>query len=158
MRWIEENSLLELPTFLLQIGRHVLFPILIAFFAFGGLTSVLQKIWHLFFPPPPTGRYRHAKKLYRSGEHQAALKVWESLKKFGPAYLSRATHALYVELDPQQALGILRVAKERQVKIHLKQVETMKLDAQALQSSGNIVMIDMNARLAKQEHLGVSTW
>lgn len=149
---------MALPSFLYQVSRDLIFPIAVALCAFGGLASILHSIWRFIVPPPATDRYRHAKKLYRSGQRKQALKEWAALKKFGPAYLSRATHALYVELDPQQALGILRMAKEEKVKIQLKQVEMIKMDANALQAAGNATMIDLNGRLAKQEHLGVTTW
>lgn len=157
LRFIEENSLMALPSLLWRIGRDLVFPAVVGLFAFGGMATVLHYLWRFIIPPPATDRYREAKKLYRIGKQKAALKEWTSLRKFGPAYLSRATHALYVELDPQQALGILRVAKKQQVRIQLNQVEMIKLDAQALQGGGNVTMLDMNARLAKQEHLGVTT-
>lgn len=157
LRVIDEHSLLALPHFLYGVGRDFLFPLVVGLFAFGGGAAILHTIYRFIIPPPAKDRYRQAKKLYRLGQPQQALQEWTSLRHFGPAYLSRATHALYVELDPQQALGILRVAKEQQVRIQLKQVEMIKLDAQALQAGGNTTMIDMNARLAKQEHLGVTT-
>jgi hypothetical protein len=157
LRYIEENSLMSLPNFLWRVARDVVFPMLLGLVALGGAASVLERFWHAIIPLPANDGYRQAKKLYRLGQRKEALEQWTSLRKFGPAYLSRATHALYVEFDPQEALGVLRVAKEQQVRIQLMQVEMIKLDAQALQAGGNVSMIDMNARLAKQEHLGVST-
>ena len=157
IRLIEKHSLMTLPNFLGRLARDVLFPAVVTVCAVGGGASVLHWFWRLIVPPPSKDRYRQAKKWYRQGQRKEALKEWTFLRKFGPAYLSRATHALYVELDPQQALGILRVAKEQKVRIQLNQVEMIKLDAQALQAGGNVSMVDMNSRLAKQEHLGVTT-
>ena len=157
VRFVEQHSLEALPGFLLGVGRNMILPIAIVVCTFGGLVSTLRWIGRFIVPPPARDRYRQAKKWYRRGQQKEALKEWESLKKFGPAYLSRATHALYVQFDPQQALGILRTAKEEKVKIQLKQVEMIKLDAKAVQAGGNATMLDMNARLAKQEHLGVTT-
>lgn len=156
--WIEKYNLDALPNFFSHFTRNVIFPLLIAIFAFTGLGSILRNMMHLVIPPPYSERYLQAKNLYQAGKHKEALKEWEKLDKFGPAYLSRATHSLYVEFNPQQALGILRLAKEQKVKIVLKQVEMIKMDCQVLQSGAGVTMIDMNGRLAKQEHLGVTTW
>ena len=156
--WIDENNLHALPKFLIHFSRFLVFPTFIAIFAVTGLLSVLRSFGQIVVPIPYTKRYLRAKDLYGTGNHKEALQMWEKLEKFGPAYLSRATHALYVEHNPQQALGILRKAKEKKVRIVLKQVDMIKMDAMALQSGAGINMIDMNARFAKQEHLGVSSW
>lgn len=158
LRWLEENNMDSLPNFFSHFTRNAIFPVLIAVFAFSGLASVIQTITQFVIPRTHTERYIRAKSLYRTGQHKEALKEWEKLETFGPAYLSRATHALYVDLNPQQTLGILRMAKEKKVKIQLKQVEMIKMDAKVLQSGAGVTMIDMNGRLAKQEHLGITTW
>jgi hypothetical protein len=99
-------------------------------------------------------RYQAAKQLYRRGKREQALHHWAELKDFGPAYLSLATHALYVEHDSMKALGIIRQAKERKVRININQVNMIRMDAKALQIGGNATMVDMNATMAKQDHLG----
>eukprot|EP00934_Nitzschia_sp_Nitz4_P008350 Nitzschia sp. Nitz4//scaffold71_size96697//92910//93422//NITZ4_004713-RA/size96697-processed-gene-0.53-mRNA-1//-1//CDS//3329557301//8340//frame0 len=157
LRFIDNRSLLSLPDLLFDVGRKLVFPALVALFLTGTCVSTLKATWKVIVPPSLPVRYRDARRLYSSGNVTRALKDWARLEQYGPAYLSRATHALYVDLDPSQALAILRQAKEKRVRIQLNQVKMIQLDAKAIQAGSNVTMIDFNARLAKQEHLGIAT-
>jgi len=77
--------------------------------------------------------------------------------EFGPAYLSLATHALYVEYNPEKTLAIIRRAKQEKVRINISQVDMIRKDAKALESAGSLrVMIEINGRMARQDHLGIT--
>lgn len=157
LRYIERNSLRALPKVLWDVGTTLVVPVLSAILVGSIVSSIVQRLWRIFFPLRDSDRYNIAKKLYMRGRKQQALKEWSRLVEYGPAYLSRATHALYMEGNPQKAIDILGTAKEQKVLIQIKPLELIRLDAQALKAGGNIAMIDFNARLAKQEHLGVTT-
>jgi hypothetical protein len=65
--------------------------------------------------------------------------------------------------DTKEGRCILRQAQQLQLEkgsaiklLPTKEVQKMKLDAQAI-VNGNLMMVDMNARLAKQEYLGVAS-
>ena len=47
-------------------------------------------------------------------------------------------------------------AQNKGIKVPKKTVQSFKFDADAI-AQGNFIMVDMNARLAKQEHLGVTS-
>jgi hypothetical protein len=154
---IEEHSLTYLPKFLYHVGRDLVLPVLVALFALGGLATFGFQLWRIIVPCSASERYLAAKNLYRRGKRREALNGWAELKNFGPAYLSLATHALYVEHDPLKALGFIRKAKEHKVRINITQVNIIRMDAKALEIGGNLAMVEMNARMAKEDHLGVAS-
>ena len=88
-----------------------------------------------------------------------AIKAWSShdLDSYGPSYMSRACHELYVKNEPVKAVTILKEAEERKVPIDEKQVKQIKSDVLAV-LNGNSIMIKTNATLAKEQHLGVTEW
>lgn len=156
--FLEEQDLLVLPAFLWQLARDIVtFPPLVAVITLVILSPFLYRFWRLVVPLSAKDRYRNAKELYRRGKQVRALKEWSQLDNFGPAYLSLATQAMYVEYDAMKALGVIRKAKEKRVRINLAQANMIRMDAKSLQQGGgNVAMLDMNARTAKQDHLGIA--
>jgi lipopolysaccharide biosynthesis regulator YciM len=114
---------------------------------------------------PPNLTFFIPKSFYRKGRVAEALRDWTRLDQYGPAYLSRVCHAIYMQQphDTKEGRCILRQAQQLQLEkgsaiklLPTKEVQKMKLDAQAI-VNGNLMMVDMNARLAKQEYLGVAS-
>jgi hypothetical protein len=149
LRWVD-----DFPSFAYYFASELLIPWFLGLWALGTMATILYRFWRTIVPPSLAHRYQTAKQLYRRGKREQALHHWAELKDFGPAYLSLATHALYVEHDSMKALGIIRQAKERKVRININQVNMIRMDAKALQIGGNATMVDMNATMAKQDHLG----
>lgn len=156
VEFVRRNELQTLLEFLYQLVTNVIIPVVLAVFFMGRLLAVFQWFGRLVVPQKAGVRYRDAKIKYRQGKREEALEEWTNLKKFGPAYLSRAVHALYVEANPQKAMKIIRLAKEAKVRVQLYQVDKILDDAKALQNGVTQTMLDMNARLAKQEYLGIA--
>jgi hypothetical protein len=181
------DELWTLPIFFWRFAVDFLLPVTVGVTVFGASLEFLHRHGILVVPrlflsssflssTHPHVRYRHAKSLYRRGKIDQALTEWSDIartQRYGPAYLSRAAHAIYVQDQPQEGLRILREAQQQQQpqsqtsdKNHSnhtklkhfssKQVELMKMDAQAI-ANGDTTMVNLNARLAKQEFLGVTT-
>jgi hypothetical protein len=192
LNYVERHDeLLTLPTFFWRFAVDFALPVTVGVAAFAACLEFLHRHGILVVPRSlssssssssslsthPHVRYRHAKSLYRRGKIDQALQEWSDVartQRYGPAYLSRAAHAIYVQGQPQEGLRILREAQQQQSQpqsqpqtsdknnhtklkhFSSKQVQLMKMDAQAI-ANGDATMVDLNARLAKQEFLGVAT-
>lgn len=154
--YIRDNDLQALHVFVYHLSTNIIIPGCLAVFLLGGLLSFLQWFGRIIVPPKARVRYRDAKLKYQNGKRKEAIKEWNRLTKFGPAYLSRAVHALYVEGNPQEAMRIIRLAKEAQVTAKLYQVSRIQDDAKALQNGASKKMMELNAQLFKQEYLGIA--
>jgi hypothetical protein len=160
--WVRSQDMAELPGFLYDFIKNFVLPLIVAFFCLGSVWKVLKQFYRVLLPPKPHVRHSEAVTLYRKGHIPEALRDWQRLDQYGPAYLSRACHAIYIQHDTKEGLRILRQAQQLQleqgssIKLPTKEVQKMKLDAQAI-ANGNLIMVDMNARLAKQEYLGITS-
>lgn len=164
----------DLARFVSDLLRNVVVPLAVAIFLFVVGVVVVGHVYRRFVPPPPRQRHEEIKILYRKGYSERAVAQWErDLPEYPPAMLSRACHEIYVEGNPEAgmaALSALRdatekpggngtaisTARRREMSRWTKQIQSMESDALAI-GNGNVRMVDMNARLAKLEHLGVST-
>jgi hypothetical protein len=157
--FVEDADWQNVPHLLLAFLREWILPIAIALAAMGGSAKLMATIQRYMFPPSHNIRHHDAMSLYSKGKVTDALREWTSMEEYGPSCLSRACHAIYVQGQPTQGMQLL---KEAQANGCLKgkkdkgAMESMTFDAQAI-LQGNAVMVDMNARFAKQEHLGVSS-
>lgn len=149
----------------LGICYNIIGPFLIGLFCIIATYQVFKKIERLIFPPPPHIRYEEAINDYRSGKVREALKEFERLYRkdgYSKAVLSLAAHEIYVANAPMEGLRILRESSlpNKQgtviVKVPTKAMKSMQDDAKAI-LEGDTIMVDMNARLAKQQYLGVTT-
>jgi hypothetical protein len=155
-------------------------PILLSVLSIVTTYQLLKKIEQWIAPPPPQRRYEDAIGLYQSGKVREALRVFTTLQqkdKYGNAILSLAAHEIYVSNNPIEGLRILQDAtkpppppiipssqpKEGRGKhtrimrnISRRSMQSMQDDAKAIMA-GNSNMVDMNARLAKQQYLGIGT-
>jgi hypothetical protein len=157
--FFDRNDIFDLPWVLVRFARTSILPLSIAIIAFGGSIKVLDRILKYLIPPPPRVHHDAAMTLYRRGFVQEALTAWSQLEPYGPSYMCRACHEIYVAGgDPKVGIEILEQAQQTQgmLKRNKKEMESMKEDARAM-LLGNAVMVDMNARLAKQEYLGLQT-
>jgi hypothetical protein len=155
--YFRRNDISELPWFLLRFGQNVLLPLGIAIIAFGGSIKLLHRLLRYVLPPPPHTFHDEAKTMYRRGLVQEAVTAWSQLEPYGPSYMCRACHEIYVAGNPKLGMEILEQAQQqRGVQIKKKEIEAMKEDARAI-LHGSAVMVDMNTRLAKQEYLGIIT-
>ena len=155
----------DIPNFLLAFLKDFIVPIAIVLICIAGFLKLLIRIYRLIIPYPPPIRHQQIQKLYRTGSTHQALFEWKrDLSTYPPAILARACHEIFVKLQPQQGLEILdfilkkedTYSKTKDGKRYFKQAENMKSDALAIQH-GNVRMVDMNARLAKEEFLSVIT-
>lgn len=146
----------DIPYLIVKFGREWILPIGIAVSVVGGVTKLLARLKKLINPPPPRIRHEEAKFAYAKGRVDAALVEWSALKDYGPSYLSRACHEIYVNHKPKAGLQILKEARDRGIGLNKKAVESMKDDSKAIESN-HTIMVDMNARTAKQDYLGVTT-
>ncbi len=144
----------------LGICYNIIGPILLGVLSIITTYQVLKRIERILLPPPPHVRYEEAITYYRSGKVREALKEFKTLQqkdKYGKAVLSLAAHEIYVVNAPAEGLRILRESSQQGlVKVPTKPMKSMQEDAKAIMA-GNAVMVDMNARLAKQQYLGVTT-
>jgi hypothetical protein len=72
----------------------------------------LENVYRYFPPPKPYVLHSEALAFYRKGRVAEALRDWTRLDQYGPANLSRASHAIYVQQphDTKEGLRILRCA------------------------------------------------
>ena len=163
---VREMNLEELPTFLYDFFHDFILPLAILLICFAGFLKLLLRLYRLIIPPPPKQRHAEIKLLYRKGYTKQALKEWErDLPTYPPSILSRACHEIYIRptQNPKAGIDLLSTflkntddVKTREKKEYIRQAQNMKSDAIAIQH-GNERMVDMNARLAKQEYLGITT-
>ena len=178
LAWAIEEALrrydwADLPGFLLSFFHTFLFPAIAALLGLVVAYKISQLVWRIIFPLPARTRHLQAKKLYREGKTLQALHEWTTLSRYPTAYLSRACHEIYVMHNCVEGLAILRQAERIQLEeedpsakgrrrrrlpfqVPSKITQSMKLDAQAI-AQGNEIMVDMNARVFKQEYLGVTS-
>jgi hypothetical protein len=160
--WVRSQDMADLPVFLYDLLNNFVLPMIITLACLGTAWKMLKQVYRYFLPPKPHALYSQAVALYRKGRVPQALRDWTKLDQYGPAYLSRACHAIYIQHDTKEGLRILRQAQQLQlekgcaIQLPTKEVQKMKLDAQAI-ANGNFLMVDMNARLAKQEYLGITS-
>jgi hypothetical protein len=157
--FFEANPPSSLPGFLVGVFVNVGVPLAIAVASFGGSVKLYRTIWCYMVPPDAAARHKDAQALYlRPGHTLEAVEAWSRNDTYGPSVLSRACHEIYVQWRPQEGLKILKEAQARGVELETskQQVEGMKLDANAI-LQGNKLMVDMNARLAKEEFLGMAS-
>jgi hypothetical protein len=161
--WVRSQDMADLPGFMYDLMKNFILPMILVLCCLGSVGKVLKQGYRFVIPPKLHVRHKEAIILYRKGHVAEALRDWTTrLDQYGPAYLSRACHAIYILHDTQEGLRILRRAQQLQLekgssmKLATKEVTKMKLDAQAI-ANGNLLMVDMNARLAKQEYLGITS-
>ena len=160
--WVRSQDMAVLPGFLWDLLKNFILPMIVLLCCLGSVGKVLKQGYRYVWPPPLYVCHKEAMARYRKGQIEEALRDWNRLDQYGPAYLSRACHAIYIQHDTQQGLCILRQAQQLQylkgssIQLPTKEVTKMKFDAQAI-ANGNIIMVDMNARLAKQEYLGITS-
>jgi hypothetical protein len=156
--FFEANPPSSLPGFLVGVLVNVGVPLAIAIASFGGSVKLFRKVWCYMIPPTVAVRHKHAQALYhRPGHTLEAVEAWSRNDTYGPSVLSRACHEIYVQWRPQEGLKILKDAQARGVEFEnsKQQVEGMKQDASAI-LQGNKLMVDMNARIAKEQFLGIT--
>ena len=162
MEWVRSQDMADIARFFWDLMTNFLLPMIVLLCCLGSIGNVLKQGYRYVFPPSLHTLQKEAVVLYRKGHTVEALRDWTRLDQYGPAYLSRACHAIYIQHDTKEGLCILRQAQELQlekgsaIKLPTKEVTKMKLDAQAI-ANGNLIMVDMNARLAKQEYLGITS-
>lgn len=143
-----------------HLGQDVILPVLLGILSLVATYKVMKAIERLLFPPPPRARYQEAFELYQQGHVRPALKAFGKLQrqdKFAKATLSLAVHEIYVAGDAAAGMRILRKAKTLyNMQLPPKTVASIQEDAKAIQD-GNASMVKMNARMAKQEYLGIAT-
>jgi hypothetical protein len=147
------NMFSEIPEFTYAFVRNML-PVGILLLTLAGGTQILSRLIRMVLPPPPHVVHREAVELYQKGRTQEALEVWKRQTTHGRAFMSRACHDIYVLHKCKEGVEILDDAHERKVKLAKKEVDVMKLDAQAYRQ-GNAIMV-LNEESAKQEYLGVA--
>jgi hypothetical protein len=152
----ELNSTRAVMRMVLGLCYYVIGPLLLGLLGVVTTYQILKRIERILLPPPVLIRYEEAIDQYRRGKVREALKEFRRLQRkdgYGPAVLSLAAHEIYVSHAPAEGLRILR---EANAKVPAKPMKSMQEDARAI-LAGNAVMVDMNARLAKQQYLGIST-
>jgi hypothetical protein len=162
--WVRSQDMAELPGFMYALIQNLVLPLIVLLCCLGSIWKMMKKSYRYFLPPKHYVLHSEAMALYRKGRVSEALRDWTRLDQYGPAYLSRACHVIYMQQPPDtnEGLRILRQAQQLQltkgsaIKLPTKEVQKMKLDAQAI-VNGNLLMVDMNARLAKQEYLGITS-
>jgi hypothetical protein len=159
-RWniIDKNEYLTVVWMLLQ---RVVGPVVLGLISLGLVYNTMRRIYNTWWNPPPVRmRYRHAVQLYQEGRVREALKAFQKLSsqdRYGLAVLSLAAHDIYVGKSPSEGLRRLREARMEGVSMPKRAMSAMQDDAKAMQEDGNDRMIEMNARMAKQEYLGITT-
>jgi hypothetical protein len=154
--FFEANPPSGLPGFLVGVFVKVGVPLAIAVASFGGSVKLYRNIWCYMVPPEAAVGHKDAQALYlQPGYTLEAVHAWSRNDTYGPE--PRACHEIYVHWQPQEGLKFLKEAQAQRVefKTSIQQVEEMKLDASAI-LQGNKLMVDMNARLAKEELLGMA--
>jgi hypothetical protein len=143
-----------------RLGRNVISPIVFGLLGLIITYKLMKAMDRLLFPPPAYTRYQEALELYQQGHVRPALKAFETLQrddKYVKAALSLAVHEIYMAGDAAEGIRILRKAKTvHGMSLPQNLVASMQDDAEAIQD-GNSIMMKMNARMAKQEYLGVLT-
>jgi hypothetical protein len=150
----------DVPYLLWGFLREWIVPIAVGLVVVGGSAKGMATLQRYMFPPSHRTRHHDALSMYSKGKVTDALREWSTLQEcYGPSCLSRACHAIYVQGQPQQGMQLLTDAQAKGIltgRNDKQTIESMTFDAQAI-LQGNAVMVDMNARFAKQEHLGVSS-
>eukprot|EP00339_Tiarina_fusa_P025170 CAMPEP_0117035222 /NCGR_PEP_ID=MMETSP0472-20121206/25029_1 /TAXON_ID=693140 ORGANISM="Tiarina fusus, Strain LIS" /NCGR_SAMPLE_ID=MMETSP0472 /ASSEMBLY_ACC=CAM_ASM_000603 /LENGTH=167 /DNA_ID=CAMNT_0004744629 /DNA_START=142 /DNA_END=645 /DNA_ORIENTATION=+ len=154
----DKYDVTDIPVFFVHYVRTVLLPLGILCLCAAGALKLLHAVFRTVIPPPHPKRYDQIKTIYRKGYPEQALYEWKrDLPTYPPAILSRACHEIYVARRTKKGMELLQVLlRLKESKEYLREVENMKADALAIQH-GNARMVDMNAIVAKQEHLGIST-
>jgi hypothetical protein len=150
----------DLAPFFIHYVRTVLLPVGIICLSAAGALKVFHGFFRMVVPKPLPKRYDEIKSMYRKGHREQALHEWKQAQPtYPPAILSRACHDIYVLHRPKSGMDLLQellLLKSKEATDYLKEVQNMKADALAIHN-GNSRMVDMNARIAKQEYLGIAT-
>ena len=142
-----------------KLAVDILLPVMVGIMCLAISFNFLKTVGRWIFPPPLHTQHKEAIDLYRGRKIREALKALELLQRkraYGPAVLSLAAHEIYVVGAPGEGLRLLREARKMGLAVPKGPMDTMQEDAKAI-LDGNSVMVEMNARLAKQEYLGLPT-
>ena len=155
----DRYTVLDLGEFFLHFSRQFILPLAMAVCVFGGFAKLTWALKRWIVPPPPPELHQEALAEYRRKKPKQALKGWTFLAEkhnYVPSVLALACHEIYVTRDTKKGLEILQQAQKRGVKLPKQQCQSFVLDAKAI-AQGNLIMVDMNAKLAKQDYLGITS-
>lgn len=75
--------------------------------------------------------------------------------RYGKAVLSLAVHEIYVAGSPTEGLRLLKEARSKGLQIvPATTINILQEDAKSIMG-GDAVMVELNAKMAKQDYLGI---
>lgn len=169
---INEYSLDDPATVLtgcLSLLQTFLFPFVLGCMALATTYQCMKRLAdnYIFPPPPLRTRYQNALRLYQqqqSKQHPQRRRPTTALNElhrlafvegYGKAIVSCAAHEIYMPGNsPAKGLRILQRDAKRDGIRFPSNTTFMEDDAMAI-LSGNAHMVQLNAKLARQEYLGI---